>query len=503
MCRAAKQKFTTSVAVDGGCNPAWTEKNVFKFVFPDRETFENENLWISIKNKNKFSDSTIATAKLPWRDLMDYDGEEHSWPVLNDDDEEEGTLRVFVSIYDPVAIAEKEAAEKAHQEEIAAAAAAAEEAARAELEAQMAEQAAAAAELAAQQEAVAEEERAALEAQIAEQEARAAELEAARQKAEEEAAARIAAMEAEAAARIAAAEARAAEAAAAAEAEAARVAAIEAAPELKLETKVFRERLEDMDEEPKTVEIPIEEGYKLIGGGFDLTVENEGKPRSFACQSSPNDDGSAWMVRTSGMTAKLREHSVVGSAIGIFDPDDQLEVNIATATGPVGEDVIAEVPEGFLLVGGGWNCTFDDSGRGGIFASASHPSEGGGGWLVHGTQKGKLCDGEVTCFAISVKPPEGVALETVVKDVATRREKHTLKKNLKLHLGDMDVITGGGFATDGGSDHASWKSRPACSEEDRTVPSGWGAGVATGRKPGKLEDRRLRVFAVGLDRLHD
>eukprot|EP00500_Bicosoecida_sp_ms1_P011114 CAMPEP_0203825674 /NCGR_PEP_ID=MMETSP0115-20131106/54824_1 /ASSEMBLY_ACC=CAM_ASM_000227 /TAXON_ID=33651 /ORGANISM="Bicosoecid sp, Strain ms1" /LENGTH=201 /DNA_ID=CAMNT_0050734719 /DNA_START=1 /DNA_END=603 /DNA_ORIENTATION=+ len=166
--QTAGQKFQTPVCVDGGTTPVWTEGNVFKFIFYNRSVFNAAKLFLSVKNKNKFSDSTIGDLTLEWKDTIEHRDEEWGYVLQNSSDEAEGTVNLLINVFDPVEEAEKRALEEAHRAEVEAAAAAAEEAARVEMEAKMAEQAAAAAEAAAALEAAAEEERAELEARIAE-----------------------------------------------------------------------------------------------------------------------------------------------------------------------------------------------------------------------------------------------------------------------------------------------------------------------------------------------
>ena len=157
--------------------------------------------------------------------------------------------------------------------------------------------------------------------------------------------------------------------------------------------------------------------YKLIAGGAHVDPGTGAPDRNYLYGSFP--DGEAWVAMSIDHNAVGCAAKTTAYAIYLDDPDDEWEVKMVSATSQAASqspEATAELPEGYVLTGGGARIAWSDndgtkSRR--LFLTGSHPVElPGGRWGWRATAKDAWipATGTATSWAVGIRHKSGIAL---------------------------------------------------------------------------------------------
>lgn len=148
--------------------------------------------------------------------------------------------------------------------------------------------------------------------------------------------------------------------------------------------------------------IEVPDQFVVVGGG----VKGKRTPTgNLITASYPNDKLSAWLVSTKDHL-RVDQANITAWAIGLKvegltrqELIEHMHVNVAASDYVSHPDVSTSVPEGYSLIGGGFDV--DWSGYGNI-ATASYP-ENAFSWRAKSKDHGKLSPASIDVYAIGIK----------------------------------------------------------------------------------------------------
>jgi hypothetical protein len=228
--------------------------------------------------------------------------------------------------------------------------------------------------------------------------------------------------------------------------------------------------------------VDVDTGYKIVGGG--ARVNFVGVVGNLLTASYP-ESATRW-------TARSKDHSVVSlatitvCAIGLYDPYDEWDVQIVPRYNPAAGDtnsVVADVPDGYVLTGGGAAVDYDIIGQ---LLTASFPN-GTRSWQARSKAHSVSRFLGITAYAIGIKPRNGAKLP--VQKVFPARGT----------LGDVSVGSASvdnGFLLTGGGAFADYKTAGQLLTE--SLPIGTGTWEVQSRAHSVSEPLQVNVYAIGI-----
>lgn len=185
--------------------------------------------------------------------------------------------------------------------------------------------------------------------------------------------------------------------------------------------------------------VEVGPGYKIVGGGALVNWQGDGN----LLTASYPESATRW-------TASAKDHSTSSPAsitvwaIGLWDPDEQWDVRVtsatsATAGSPAGS---VSIPPGYVLSGGGARINWSGAGN---LLTASFPSSATT-WEARGKDHKDLSPASVTVWAIGVRSRTGApVLQSQISLTSTTRQEHPI--GFASAPGGWTLTGGGAFAS--------------------------------------------------------
>jgi hypothetical protein len=149
----------------------------------------------------------------------------------------------------------------------------------------------------------------------------------------------------------------------------------------------------------------VDADFVLVGGGAE--VEGEGNPGGLLTASYPSSDLTTWFASSKdhqrSFAHRLRAYTIGLRLNGVPAATLRSLISLSQATSVTAAhpSVVASVPPGFNLIGGGARANYSSAGQ---LLTTSRPA--GGQWLASSKDHGISNAGTVTAFAIGI--PSGV-----------------------------------------------------------------------------------------------
>jgi len=188
------------------------------------------------------------------------------------------------------------------------------------------------------------------------------------------------------------------------------------------------------------VRVNVPSPYKIIGGG---ALDNWSGAGNLLTGTYPETLNS-WVARGKDhLTASPA--TITAYALAIYDPKNEWDVLIQTATaGPVQwPQVVAGLPAGYILTGGGGLVQWTGAGN---LLTASFPHSLSPGWVVQSKDHGITSPAWITSYAIGIRHRYGgVRLATTTKTATSAVMSHP---RTFVCLDPGWILTGGGALDD-------------------------------------------------------
>lgn len=196
------------------------------------------------------------------------------------------------------------------------------------------------------------------------------------------------------------------------------------------------------------VDVKVDKGYKIIGGGGQITYNGNSGCLIYACYPS---DSKTWTVRAKDHIDPCNSCIAKGWAIAIYDPCDEWDVIIKSNVSILDQhpSVSAIMEEGYVLTGGGAKIEYRDGKTPGVLLTASIPSDNKT-WYGKGkdhSNNGKDSDtGTITSYAIGIKHRDncGINIENKIWSAYSPKKNHPEQM---VTIDTEYVLTGGGANT--------------------------------------------------------
>jgi hypothetical protein len=230
-----------------------------------------------------------------------------------------------------------------------------------------------------------------------------------------------------------------------------------------------------------TAYVDVGTGYKIVGGGAKV---NYGAIGNLLTASYP-ETATRWVARSKDHTV-ISLATITVCAIGLYDPNDEWDVQIVPRYSPAGADtnsVVAEVPQGYVLTGGGAAVDHDLIGQ---LLTASYPN-GTRSWEARSKAHTVSRALGITAYAIGIRPRNG-ATPPVQKVFPAQGNPGEVSSG----SASMD----GQFLMTGGGAFADWKVYGHLLTE--SLPTGSGTWSAQSRAHSVSESVQVKVFAIGI-----
>lgn len=153
-----------------------------------------------------------------------------------------------------------------------------------------------------------------------------------------------------------------------------------------------------------TAEVTVPDGWKVLSGGAYVVYYGTGQilTKSFPVLSEGSSSPTGWSVESKDHQ-KPDLGQVQALAVGMYDPNDEYEVHVATIDTKEAEahpHATAFLPEGYTLVGGGVNVHWKGQGN---LLTASRPTDDLNGW--YGASKDHIASDHTTIsvYAIGIR----------------------------------------------------------------------------------------------------
>lgn len=257
--------------------------------------------------------------------------------------------------------------------------------------------------------------------------------------------------------------------------------------------------------------VKLDRGYKVISGGAAVIGGTDGETGHFIYESYPvkNQDGTwSWYASSHEVGGRSDgpnhyKARLVVAAIGVFDPEDNLDVHIESK--PIrdkkrNQDVTVPMPSDYVLTGGGVKQTNSETAgtekwATTAFLAASHPviSEGAPSWFVR-TESHQFVDRhEIEAYAIGIRAKDGRKPGAQIESLLTDAKFDPARSAHSKH----GIVIGGGAAALDRSQalYASWPS--SLSEwEAKAAKKAWATGASSDSADRKREIAWPKIVAL-------
>jgi hypothetical protein len=168
-----------------------------------------------------------------------------------------------------------------------------------------------------------------------------------------------------------------------------------------------------------SVTVDVDDGYKIVGGGAFVDWSGAGGLLTAAHPLSATQ----WYAAGKDHLVPEPGLKVTGYAIAIHDPEDFWDVEIPAATSESREhpEAQANVPQGYVLTGGGALVDWQDKGN---MLFISKPS--GASWYAKSKSHLEGSPARITAFAIGLKPSAGPLPRVQIFSNSGARAQHPL-----------------------------------------------------------------------------
>ncbi|GAA4804451.1 M4 family metallopeptidase [Lysobacter hankyongensis] len=204
--------------------------------------------------------------------------------------------------------------------------------------------------------------------------------------------------------------------------------------------------------------VTVPSDYVVIGGGGEGKENPQG---NLLTASYPNSGLTAWLVSTKDHVnpdpVRVRAWAIGLKVAGMSAAQVRSSLNVSTATSAfvAHPDITANLPGGYVLVGGGFKVNWSGSGN---IATASAPS--GTGWRVR--SKDHYVSSPATAQAFAIGFPASVAgIGTFASTVNSALSGVAAHPTTTASLAGGYALTGcGAFVNWSGNGNVLWKIRP-------------------------------------------
>jgi hypothetical protein len=179
-------------------------------------------------------------------------------------------------------------------------------------------------------------------------------------------------------------------------------------------------------------------GYKLIGGGALSNWRGNG---SLLIASYPSNN--AWVAQSKDHVVS-EPTTITAWAIGLYDPKDEWDVKVESASAPYARysraTVTAALPAGYTMTGGGGVTAPEEPG---ILLTASFPASTRE-WKINAQDHSVPADGQITAFVIGIRPRQGTPPQGRLFSQTGGSQPHP---SAAVEIPVDYILTGGGAQT--------------------------------------------------------